>query len=64
MKYVWDDICYFDTDSIHTTKKLPEFLIDNNELGKMKLENIFSNAYWLGAKIYFLWGSEKKNKKG
>jgi NADPH-dependent 2,4-dienoyl-CoA reductase/sulfur reductase-like enzyme len=47
-------VCYMDTDSIITTEKLPAELIDDNVLGKIKLEGTWDRGIFLGAKMYFL----------
>lgn len=45
------NVCYTDTDSIYTEKKLKEELI-GNELGMMKLENEIKNAIFIAPKNY------------
>jgi hypothetical protein len=50
-----DNVLYTDTDSIFTTKKLNDNLIDNNKLGFMKDElngKVIKEAYFLGIKQY------------
>jgi hypothetical protein len=50
-----DNVLYTDTDSIFTTKKLSDNLIDNNKLGYMKDElqgKVIKEAYFLGIKQY------------
>ena len=45
------NLYYSDTDSIFTDKELGLELIDD-EIGKFKLEYIFTRAVFLGPKIY------------
>jgi DNA polymerase elongation subunit (family B) len=45
---------YTDTDSIYINKKLPDSIISNTELGKLKLEFIASEAIFLAPKVYGL----------
>ena len=45
------NIYYSDTDSIHTDKPLPNYLI-GKDIGKMKLEHIFDDAVYLAPKVY------------
>jgi hypothetical protein len=45
---------YTDTDSIYTNKPLPDHMISNTILGKMKLENILKKAIFLAPKMYYL----------
>lgn len=47
-------IYYYDTDSIHTNKKLPEKMISNNVIGLFKLEHVVDEAVYLSPKIYCL----------
>jgi hypothetical protein len=50
-----DNVLYTDTDSIFTTKKLNDNLIDSNKLGFMKDElngKVIKEAYFLGIKQY------------
>ena len=56
MSYDFKSVCYFDTDSIIMTTELPKDYIDSNELGKMKLENIYESGIFVGAKVYYLKG--------
>jgi hypothetical protein len=44
-------ILYSDTDSFHTNKPIPSYLI-GKELGKLKLEHIFDEAVYLAPKVY------------
>lgn len=48
------NLFYTDTDSIYIDKKLPEELVSNNELGKLKLELICKKAIFLAPKVYCL----------
>ena len=47
---------YSDTDSIYVDEKseIPEYLINNTVLGKLKLENICKKAIFLAPKVYCL----------
>lgn len=45
-------IYYTDTDSIVTNKKLPDEMVDNNVLGKLKLEYIIKQGYFISDKTY------------
>lgn len=45
-------IFYSDTDSIYINKKLHKLLVSNTELGKLKLENIFTESTFLAPKVY------------
>lgn len=47
-----DNIYYSDTDSVYLDRPLPDNLVDSKELGKFKLEYIFKDSVFLGAKIY------------
>jgi hypothetical protein len=38
------NLFYSDTDSVYTDKPLPDHLIDSKTLGKMKLENVLTDA--------------------
>lgn len=55
-KYNVNKFIYADTDSIHTTLSEPEckklLEIDNQELGKWKIENTFKEARYLQPKCY------------
>ena len=46
------NIYYMDTDSIITDFKLPEEFISQNELGKLKLEHIIKEGYFVADKTY------------
>ena len=50
---------YTDTDSIITDLELPEELVSPNELGKLKLEHIITEGYFISDKTYCF-----KNVKG
>lgn len=43
---------YTDTDSIYINKQLPNELVSNIELGKMKLEHVIDKAIFLAPKVY------------
>jgi len=45
---------YTDTDSGFFNKPLPQHLVDDKVLGKMKLENICKKAIFLAPKVYCL----------
>lgn len=47
-------IYYYDTDSIHTNKKLDDNIVCEKTLGKFKLEYIVKEAVYLSPKIYCL----------
>lgn len=47
-----DNFVYCDTDSIHTLGELPEWMIDDVELGKFKLEAIETKAKYIRQKCY------------
>lgn len=47
IKYLMENdykLYYMDTDSIVENKLLPDWMISNNELGKMKLEHIIKKG--------------------
>ena len=57
---------YTDTDSIFTSKKLDDSLINNNELGLMKDELnglIIKEAYFLGIKEYGYYYTDENNNR-
>lgn len=45
-------IYYSDTDSIVTDMKLPDNMISNNEIGKLKLEHEVETAIFITGKTY------------
>jgi hypothetical protein len=45
---------YSDTDSAYIDKPLPEDMVSSTILGKMKLENVLTNAIFLAPKVYCL----------
>ena len=45
-------IFYSDTDSIYINKKLSKLFVSSTELGKLKLENIFTESTFLAPKVY------------
>ena len=51
---------YSDTDSIYINKPLPDYMISNTILGKMKLENICNKAIFLAPKVYYLETEDSK----
>jgi hypothetical protein len=46
------NLYYSDTDSIYIDSKLPDDLVSNTILGKMKLESIISKAIFICPKVY------------
>jgi len=48
------NLYYSDTDSIYIDKPLPQHMISNTILGKMKLECILIDAIFLSPKMYYL----------
>lgn len=48
------NLYYTDTDSIYTDSDIDAHLIDNKQLGKLKLENICKKAIFLAPKVYCL----------
>lgn len=55
-----DKWVYTDTDSILSLEPLPDDVLDNEELGKYKVEQIFKKCRVLGPKTY--WGINTKNE--
>jgi DNA polymerase elongation subunit (family B) len=51
---------YTDTDSAYVDRPLPENLVNNKVLGKMKLENIIHKAIFLAPKLYCLLTEDDK----
>lgn len=51
-----DDIklFYSDTDSLYINKPLPDYMVSDTELGKLKLESISKKAIFLAPKLYGL----------
>lgn len=47
-------IYYSDTDSIVTNVKLPDSMVDLNELGKLKLEHTVNTGIFISGKLYAL----------
>ena len=45
---------YSDTDSAYLDRPLPDYMVSNTELGKMKLEHVLDKAIFLSPKVYFL----------
>ena len=45
-------IFYSDTDSLYINKKLSKLFVSSTELGKLKLENIFTESTFLAPKVY------------
>ncbi len=48
----YDNFVYCDTDSVHSLKPLPNYMIDSKELGKFKLEAIETKSKYLRQKCY------------
>ena len=48
------NLYYSDTDSAYVDSPLPDELVDNKTLGKVKLENICKKAIFLAPKVYCL----------
>jgi DNA polymerase elongation subunit (family B) len=48
------NLYYSDTDSIYIDKPLPDSMISNTILGKLKLEYILTDAIFLAPKVYYL----------
>jgi hypothetical protein len=48
------NLYYTDTDSIYTDSEMDNYLIDNQILGKLKLEHVCKKAIFLGPKLYCL----------
>jgi hypothetical protein len=46
------DLYYTDTDSAFIEKQLPKGIVNNLQIGKMKLEHILSDFVSLGPKVY------------
>ena len=49
---------YSDTDSAYYNKPLPDYLVSNTLLGKMKLESVNSKGIFLAPKVYGLRNTE------
>ncbi len=63
----YDHIYYADTDSLFTTKKIPDEYISETELGKWKLENVHEEALFIAKKLYrckTITGKTKLSSKG
>lgn len=52
METGYDNFVYCDTDSVHTLGDLPQYMIDNKELGKFKLEAIEDTGKYVRQKCY------------
>jgi len=48
------NLYYSDTDSAYIDRPLPEHMVNNKILGKMKLENSIDKAIFLAPKMYYL----------
>jgi DNA polymerase type B, organellar and viral len=55
-------VFYTDTDSIYTNKPLPDNLVSNKELGKLKLEFVANKAIFLAPKVYSLFSTNNELK--
>ena len=47
-------IYYMDTDSLIVDRPLPDWMVTNNELGKLKLEHFVKEGVFLAPKVYAL----------
>jgi hypothetical protein len=47
-----------DTDSIVTSVKLPNEMVDDTTLGNWKLECIITKGYFFAAKMYYIFKSD------
>jgi hypothetical protein len=56
------DVYYSDTDSIVTNKEIAAEYVDNKKLGKLKLEHVLSDGYFISPKLYQITTSEGKVK--
>ena len=54
------ELYYSDTDSAYLDKPLPDSLVSNTELGKLKLEHKIKEAIFLAPKVYLLKTEENK----
>lgn len=56
-----ENFIYCDTDSVHTLGKLPIEMVDQNELGKFKLEGIETKSKYVRQKTYLYLENDKVN---
>lgn len=49
---VENNVFYCDTDSIYTSKELPQSMVDSYKLGKWKLEATYKQVYFAAPKVY------------
>ncbi|RIB00114.1 hypothetical protein C2G38_2235600 [Gigaspora rosea] len=56
------EVYYSDTDSLVTNKELPKQYVDSKEIGKLKLEHVLSDGYFIAPKLYQITTSEGKVK--
>lgn len=54
LKEYEDYVIYTDTDSIITTKEIDKELVDNEDIGKLKLESEINEGYFVSPKCYGL----------
>ena len=57
LKFLADNdykLYYKDTDCVHIDKPLPDYMVSDTELGKLKLEYIAEKAIYLGPKLYYV----------
>lgn len=47
-----NNLIYSDTDSIIMERELDDALVDSKELGKLKLEHVIKDAYFISPKFY------------
>jgi hypothetical protein len=48
------NLFYTDTDSAYLDRPLPDYMVSNTELGKMRLEYVLDKAVFLAPKVYYL----------
>jgi DNA polymerase elongation subunit (family B) len=54
------NLYYSDTDSIYIDRPLPPEFISSTKLGKLKLENVLTDAIFLAPKVYYLETEDNK----
>ncbi len=57
---LFPNLYYTDTDSAYFDGPLPDSFISNTELGKLKLEGVYSEALFLSPKVYALRNSKEE----
>lgn len=63
LRLAGSDACYTDTDSVHTTARLPGQLLDETALGLFKLERMCVRARYYAPKLYALHLSKPEKGK-